>query len=91
MRSGVHGGEKVMRGVHVLDALELTHELLDLLGDLGADRTSGRSERERHGDLAPVDLDLIDEPQLDEVESQLRIDDVRQGVGDGFFADHGPV
>ena len=59
-------------------------ELLDLLGDLGADRAAGRGERERDVDVAAVDLDAVDEAELDEVEPELGIDHVRQGVLDVF-------
>src|SRR3954452_21024666 len=70
------------RGSHLLDALELADELLDLLADLRADRARRRRQREGDVDVAAVDVDPVDEPQLDEVETELGVDDVRQGVLD---------
>src|SRR4051794_25926548 len=77
-------------GADLLDAVELAHELLDLLRDLGADRAAGRGERERHVDGGAVDLDVVDQAELDEVQAELGIDDLGQGVGDLFDGCHGP-
>ena len=76
MRSGVHGGLNVIADVTSLDAVELADELLDLLGDLRADRAAGRGQRERDVHVAAVDLDPVDQPELDEVEPQLGVDHV---------------
>ncbi|HMI71431.1 MAG TPA: STAS domain-containing protein [Solirubrobacteraceae bacterium] len=40
-------------------------------------------------DVAAVDLDAVDEPQLDEVQPELRVDDVRQRVLDVLKRRHG--
>ena len=69
-------------------ALELPDVLLHLLGHLGADRAAGRGEREGDVDLAVLDLDLVDQPQLDEVEAQLGVDHVRERVVDVLFGRH---
>ena len=74
----------------LLDALDLAHELLHLLGDLGADRACGGGQREGHGHRAAVDLDAVDQPELHEVEPQLGIDHVAERLGDVFFVDHRP-
>ena len=66
----------------LVDALELAHELVDLLGDLRADRAGGRRQGVGDVDLRPVELDAVDQAQLDEVEPQLGVDDVRQRVLD---------
>ena len=71
----------------LLDALDLAHELLHLLGDLGPDRARGGRQRERDGHRAAVDLDAVDEPELDEVEPQLRVDHVAESLGDFLFVD----
>src|SRR5215212_3292079 len=72
----------------LLDAVELGDELDDLLGDLRPDRARGRGEGEGHVDTAAGDLDAVDEAELDEVEPQLRVDDVAQRLGDFLFVDH---
>ena len=61
-------------------ALELAHEFFDLLGHLGPDRTSRRGQRERHAHVAVIDLHAVDQPELDEVETELGIDHVRQRI-----------
>ena len=60
-----------------------------LLGDLRTDRARRRGQRERDVDVAAVDLDPVDEPELDEVQAELRVDDVREGVLDVFHGRHG--
>src|SRR4051812_4728094 len=77
------------RGGDLVDVVELADELLDLLGHLWADRAAGRGERERHVDVAGVDVDPVDQPQLDEIEPQLGVDHVRERVLDVFRCDHG--
>ena len=77
-----------MFGHDLLDALDLAHELLHLLGDLGPDRARGGGQRERDGHRAAVDLDAVDQPELDEVEPQLGIDHVAERLGDFLFVDH---
>ena len=60
--------------------LQFADELVDLLGHLRADRTAGRGQREGDVHVAVVDLDPIDQTELDEVQAQLGVDHVRQGV-----------
>ena len=57
--------------------------------DLRADRAAGRREREGDADVAAVDLDPVDQPELDEVESELGVDDVGERVFDLFDRGHG--
>ena len=45
IRSGVHGGENVIIGLDLLDAVQLAHELLDLLGHLRSDRAPRAGQR----------------------------------------------
>ena len=72
----------------LLDAVDLAHELLHLLGDLGADRAGRRGERERDVDLAAVDVDVVDQAELDEVQPELGIDDVGESFSDVFLGEH---
>ena len=72
----------------LVDTVDLAHELLHLLGDLRADRAGGRGERERDVDLAAVDRDVVDQAELDEVEPELRIDDVGERFSDVFLGEH---
>jgi len=72
----------------LVDPGELADELLDLLRDLRADRAAGRGQGEGDVDGAAFDLDLVDEAELDEVESELGIDDLGQGVGDFLNGRH---
>ena len=74
-------------GHDLLDALDLADELLHLLGDLRPDRARGGRQREGDGHRAAVDLDAVDEPELDEVEPQLGVDDVAERLGDFLFVD----
>src|SRR3954466_14113600 len=76
------------RGVDGLDAVELADELLDLLGDLRPDRAARRGQAEGDVHLAPVDLDAVDEPELDEIQPQLGVDDVGERRLDVFNCDH---
>ena len=62
------------------DAFEFAHELFDLFCDLRADRATGGREREGHLHVSPADLHAVDQTQLHEVEAQLRVDHVGQGV-----------
>ena len=87
--SGVHGGVNTIDDETSSTLVELGDELLDLLGDLRADRAAGRGERERDVDVAALDLDPVDEAELDEVEPELGIDDVGEGVLDVFGGGHG--
>ena len=43
---------------------------------------AGRRQRERDVDVAGVDVDPVDQPELDEVKPQLGIDDVGQRLFD---------
>src|SRR4051794_2922186 len=76
------------RRLNTAHALEFRHELVDLLGDLRADRASGGGQGERHVDVALVDLDAIDQAEFDEVEPELGIDDVGERVFDFLNGDH---
>ena len=67
---------------------EIADELLHLLGDLRADRAGGRGQRERDVHGPAVDLDAVDQPELDEVEAQLGVDDVGERVDDVVVVDH---
>ena len=80
--SGVQAGVKVIFGMHGVDAVELADELLHLLGDLRADRAARRGEREVDEDVAALDLHLVDQPELHEVEPELGVDDVGEGLLD---------
>src|SRR6185295_20002156 len=80
------------------DAIEPPDELLDLLGDLRPDWAAGVGEREGHVDGGILDLDLVHQPQRDEVEPQLGVDDLLEGfiyvvLGDGrrVFGSHGII
>ena len=66
------------RDLNVVHTLELAHELLDLLGDLRADRAARRGQRKGDVDVSPGELDPVDEAELHEIESQLGIDHVAQ-------------
>src|SRR5262245_61124112 len=75
-------------GVHLLDPVELADELAHLLRDLGADRAGRRRQGEGDEDLAVLHLDVVDEAERDEVEPQLGVDHLFQGLVDLFFAWH---
>ena len=77
-----------MFGTTSLDARELADELLHLLGDLRADRAGGGGQREGHVHGAAVDLDPVDQAELDEIESQLGVDDVGERLEDVVLVDH---
>jgi hypothetical protein len=68
--------------VHRVHAVELAHELLHLLRDLGPDGASGRREREVDEDVATLDLDLVDQAELHEIEPELGVDDVGERLLD---------
>jgi len=68
------------RRVDALDAVELAHELPDLLGHLRADRAARRGQRERHVHVPAVHLHLVDQPQLNEIEPQFGVDHVAERV-----------
>src|ERR1044072_1424186 len=72
------------------DAGDVADELHHLLGHLRTDRAGGRRERERDGHPAVFDLDPIDQSELNEIQTQLGIDDVAQRLEDVFFVDHLP-
>ena len=73
-------GDEDHLGRDVCDTFQLAHEFLDLFGHAGSDRTGRGREREGHADVAAADLDAVDQPQFDEVQAQLGIDHVGQGV-----------
>ena len=85
---GSTAGVKTIVRDDLVDAVDLAHELLHLLRHLRADRAGGRRERERDVDLAAFDPDLVDEAELDEVEPELRIDDVAERFRDVFLGEH---
>src|SRR5215211_2794833 len=68
--------------VHRANPVELADELLDLLRHLRPDRAAGGGEGEAHEDVAVLDLDAVDQPELHEVEPQLRVDHVRERLLD---------
>ena len=74
--------------MYLLDAVDLGDELLDLLGHLRTDRTAWARERIGDADGSAIDLDVVDQPELDEVESELRIYDVAQRDGDSLECGH---
>src|SRR5947209_3630708 len=76
------------RRLDVLDSVELADELLDLLGHLRADGTAGAGQRVGDADGAALDLDVVDQPQFDEVEPELRVDHIAQRLGDVFNRCH---
>src|SRR3954453_3838160 len=76
-------------GEHPLYLGHLTHELLHLLGDLRADRAARRGEREGDVDVAALHLDVVDQAELDEVETQLGVDHVGESVLYVFHGRHG--
>ena len=51
---------------------------------------AGRRQRERDVDGPAVDLDVVDESELDEVQTQLGVDDVRERLLDFVDAWHAP-
>src|SRR6266567_1339252 len=76
------GRSKHHLGLDLRDALHAREELLDLGLDQRADGTSHRGERV--GDVHGVafDLDPVHEAQVDDVDPQLRVVDVPQGLHD---------
>src|SRR5207302_5391937 len=66
-----------------------THEFFDLLGDLRSYGAAGGGQRERDPDAAVLDLHSVDQAQLDEVETQLGIDHVREGLHDVILGGRG--
>ena len=54
--------------------------LFDLLDDLRAGWAGGARERHVDGDFAVDLLDVVDEPQVDNVDHQLGVDNIPQGV-----------
>src|SRR4051812_16041318 len=60
-----------------------------MISHLGSDRATRRGEREGDVDFAALDLDLVDQPELDEVGSRRRVDDVGKGVLYVFHGRHG--
>src|SRR5215213_6544251 len=58
------------------DAGKVADELLHLLGDLGAYRTGRSGQGEGDVDVFLLDLDVVDEAERDEVEPELRVDDL---------------
>jgi hypothetical protein len=65
------------------DAVDVADELLHLLGDLRADRAGGGRQGEGDVDLGAVlDLDVVDEAEGDEVEPELGVDYLLEGLVD---------
>src|SRR5215207_4960466 len=71
--------------VDLVDPLELADELAHLLGDLRPDRAGGRGQGEGDESLAVLNLDVVDEPERDEVESELGIDDLLERLVNVLF------
>ena len=80
--SGDQGGSKTIFGCTPATPVELADELAHLLGDLGADRAGGGGQGEGDVDLVVLDLDVVDEAQGDEVEPQLGVDYLFEGLVD---------
>ena len=79
MRSGVHGGLKV-----IVDSTEVTPSSSETNSSIcsvtcGPMGQPGEVSVKVTCDVARLDLDPVDESQLDEVETELGIDDVGEG------------
>ena len=88
IRSGLHGGSHVSSVSTVLDALQARDDLADLLLDHRADRAAHRREAVGDVRLRPVDLGVVEEAELDDVHSELRVLDDPQRFEDLLACRH---
>ena len=73
----------------VLDAGHLRGNVVDVLLDHRSGRAAHRRQRVDHLDLRPLDLDVVEQPELDDVHPELGILDGVQRLDDLVLRRHG--
>ena len=91
IRSGVHGGVKIISTSTVSTPSSSPTNSSICSVTCGPIGHAGRGQRERHVDVAAVDLDAVDQAELDEVEPELGVDHVGERVLDVFDGGHARV
>src|SRR4029453_1808920 len=74
----------------VLDSRNGRRRIVDALLDHRPGRTAHRGQAVYDLDLRAVDLDVVEQPQLDDVHAELRVLDPAQCLGDVLFRRHDP-
>lgn len=78
IRSGVHGGDITSLISASSTSRNRSSRHLRLLHDLRASWTCGTGQRHLDIDFSVISIDRIDEPQIHNVDHQLRVDDLLQ-------------
>ena len=89
IRSGVHGGSKVSSTSTSSTPFDGCGRVVDPVLDHLARRAAHRGEAVDHLHLGPVDLDVVEEAELDDVHPELGILDGVQRLDDRFLRWHG--
>ncbi len=89
MRSGVHGGSNDELELDVLDALHFTRGAVDVACDERAGGAAHRREAVGDLHLRAVHLDVVQEPEVDDVHPELGVLHLAQDLENFVLAWHG--